>query len=86
MTRLAAHVPVRLPQIREGRTVTTTRPTNMEALMGQMVGSEHVADPCMHCTAGSGVWTECITVDGMFTGSCANCHYGSEGTRCSFRK
>ena len=82
MTRLAAHVPVRLPQIREGHIVTTTRPMNMEALIGQMVGSEHVADP----TAGSGVWTECITVDGMFTGSCANCYYSSEGTRCSFRK
>jgi hypothetical protein len=58
----------------------------MEAFLAQMVGTEHVTDPCAHCAPGSGVFAECVTVDGLFGGSCANCHYGSEGACCSFRK
>jgi len=26
-----------------------------------------------------------VLVAGQLRGSCANCHYGSEGARCSFR-
>jgi hypothetical protein len=86
MTRLVAQVPVRAAEVRENRTVSTGRSSNMEALLGQMVGTEHDTDPCTHCTSSSGVFTQCVTVAGLFTGSCANCHYGSEGARCSFRK
>jgi hypothetical protein len=86
MARLAAQVPVRVPKACEGYMATTSRLANMEALLGQMVGTEHVTDPCAQCTAGSGVWVQCVTVLNIFTGVCANCHYGSEGTRCSFCK
>ena len=58
----------------------------MEAFLAQIVGTEHAADPCTHCASGSGVFAQCVTVEGLFSGSCANCHYGSEGARCSFRK
>lgn len=86
MARLVVMVPVRVPQLREGRTVNYGRNTNVEAAMAQNAGTEHVTDACLHCAGGSGVWTECVTVSGLLTGSCANCHYGSEGARCSFRK
>ena len=38
----------------------------------------------MHCERGDGPWDQCIIVPGFFGGSCANCHYGGEGTHCSF--
>ena len=86
MIRLSALPPVRVPEVREGRTITTGRSSNIEAFLAQMVGTEYVADPCNHCASGSGVFTQCVTVNGLFAASCANCHYGSEGARCSFRK
>jgi hypothetical protein len=27
-----------------------------------------------------------VVVSGLLLGSCANCHYGGEGGRCSFRR
>jgi hypothetical protein len=84
MVRLAALPPLRVPVLRPGRTSNPARPSNLEAEFGQATGQVRVAR-CTHCAGGSGVWTECVVVAGFFGGSCANCHYGSEGARCSFR-
>lgn len=85
MTRLAALPPLRAPALRAGRTTNPARPSNLEAEIGQMVGQVQPLG-CTHCVGGSGTWTQCVVVPGFFGGSCANCHYGSEGSRCSFRK
>ncbi len=86
MTALAAMSPVRNPRTREGRTPKIhSRSANMEAYIGQIVGNVN-RPQCSHCTNGSGVWASCITVEGYFNGSCANCHYNNEGVRCSFSK
>jgi hypothetical protein len=82
--RLAALPPLRVPVLRPGRTSNPARPSNLEAEFGQATGQVRVPR-CTHCAGGSGVWTECVVVAGFFGGSCANCHYGSEGGRCSFR-
>ncbi|KIN06563.1 hypothetical protein OIDMADRAFT_176614 [Oidiodendron maius Zn] len=84
MTRLIAQSPVREPKVHKGRTVTTSRSSNIEAFLAQMVGTEHATDPCTHFASSSGVFAQCVTVTGLFLGSCAKCHYGSEGARCSF--
>lgn len=78
-------VPVCAAAVHQGHTHTTTRPVNLEALFGQLTGQVN-AVPCQHCARGFGVWTQCVSVAGFFRGSCANCHYGSEGARCSLRE
>jgi hypothetical protein len=85
MVALAAINPQRAPVLRPGRTVTTNRPTNLEAYYGQYTGQVN-ASGCTHCAGGSGPWTLCVSVAGHFRGSCANCHYGTEGAPCSLRK
>jgi hypothetical protein len=75
----------RVPVLRPGRTTNPRRPANLEAELGQFTGQVH-ASGCTHCAGGAGVWTVCVVVAGFFGGSCANCHYGSEGARCSLRK
>src|SRR5579871_5472142 len=42
--------------------------------------------PCISCSKGSGPFPVCVTVTDALRGSCASCHYGGEGSRCSFRK
>lgn len=32
-----------------------------------------------------GPWEECVVAVGFSGGACANCHYGGNSTRCSFR-
>jgi hypothetical protein len=56
----------------------------MEAIVGQMVGQVSVP-ACTHCTGGHGPWTLYVIVPGRFRDSCANCHFGSQGRRCSLR-
>jgi hypothetical protein len=87
MVALAAMPTVRNPVLRPNRSANTGRPSNMEALLGHMVGEEE-ATGCKHCTRArpAGVWAACVTVNGYFGGSCANCHYNNEGIRCSLRK
>ena len=85
MTSLLALPFLRAPAPRPGRNPHTNRPSNLEAWLGQVTGQVQVPG-CGHCMAGSGQWPECVTVAGHFGDSCANCHYGSEGARCSFRK
>ena len=85
MTALSLLAPCRALVLRAGRTTTLTRPTNLEAALGQATG-QVAAQGCTHCAGGFGAWVVCVVVPGFFGGSCANCHYGSEGSRCSLRK
>jgi hypothetical protein len=84
MAALSLLAVVRAPVLRPNRTTNPARPTNLEAELGQLTGQVQVP-MCTHCVGGSGPWTECVVVAGFFLGSCANCHYGSEGHRCSLR-
>jgi hypothetical protein len=71
--------------LREGREIVLDkRAVNQEAAMAQLRG-QVCADACEHCKKGSGPFESCVVLRGFFKGSCANCHYGSEGKRCSFR-
>ncbi|KAF7907008.1 uncharacterized protein EAF01_004595 [Botrytis porri] len=61
------------------------RPANLEAALAQTVG-QVATTPCRHCGEGNRYWTECVVVAGELGGRCANYHYGSEGSTCSFRR
>lgn len=67
------------------RTVNlTARAANVESALAQARGVV-AAQPCTSCARGGGPFSECVVLAGQLLGSCANCHYGSEGARCSFR-
>lgn len=57
----------------------------MEAALAQMTGQLQSVS-CAHCSKGNGPWDSCVVADQFLNGSCGNCHYGSEGARCSLRK
>ncbi len=79
--------PLRGPVPRPGRNPHTNRPSNLEAWLGHVAGQVQAPGAeCRHCVGGYGQWVGCVTVTGHFGGSCTNCHYGSEGARCSLRK
>ncbi|RQM04656.1 hypothetical protein DH86_00004355, partial [Scytalidium sp. 3C] len=85
--QLASMPVVRVPVLRTGRTVVAGRVQNNEAHIAQMRGVENVGDMvCRHCKAGHGPWAACVSVNGLFAGSCCNCHYNSSGARCSIRQ
>ena len=85
MSALSRLPAVRSPVLRPGRTINTGRPTNLEALLGQFTGQLNSPE-YTHCAGRSGTWRACVSVPGFFGSSCTNCHYGSEGRRCSLRK
>jgi hypothetical protein len=70
--------PRRMPVLRPGCTTTRSRPSNLEVELDQVTGHGHGSE-CIQFVGGSGVWTACVVVASFFGGSCANCHYGSEG-------
>jgi len=73
--------------LRPGKAFKMGRPWNEEAWLGQERGTEQTGtNQCSHCTRVFGTLTTCITVMGQFGPSCANCHYKSEGSRCSIRQ
>ena len=84
-TTLAALPLLRAPVPRPGRNPHKNCSANLEAWLGQVTGQVQALG-CRHCVSGFGQWTLCVTVAGHFGGSCANCHYGDKGRRCSFRK
>ncbi|CAG8983614.1 hypothetical protein HYALB_00004636 [Hymenoscyphus albidus] len=56
MISLAGLVAVRSATLRPGRTISTARPTNLEALLGQLTGQVNTPG-CTHCAGGSGAWS-----------------------------
>ncbi|UPX20774.1 uncharacterized protein EKO05_0010994 [Ascochyta rabiei] len=57
---------------------------NLESALAQVVGRVAPTE-CDSCQRAAGLYTTCVVVTGQLLDSCANCHYGSEGARCSFR-
>ena len=84
MTALAALPRVRGIVLRPSRAVNWARGVNQEAVLAQTRGAPPPT-PCASCARGAGPFTTCVVVAERLGGSCANCHYGSEGTRCSLR-
>ena len=81
----------KLPRLRE-LTLRTGRDClnlytkkNHEAALGQTRG-ETTTVSCERCLKNNGPFTECVLVPGRFAGACCNCHYSSQGVRCSFRR
>ncbi|KAI9646436.1 hypothetical protein NHQ30_004428 [Ciborinia camelliae] len=72
------------PKIRPGVTLRSARSSNMEAWLAQFVGKVNTP-PCSHCFGWAGPFVKCVSVSRMLGGSCANCHYGGVGQRCSLR-
>ncbi|OAF56004.1 hypothetical protein VC83_07957 [Pseudogymnoascus destructans] len=60
------------------------RVQNLEAAVAFTAG-EVAQPPCTDCDRGHGQFVECVSVVGFLHGSCANCHFGGEGKRCSLR-
>lgn len=84
MSELIAQPRVRGVFLRPGKVLKINRKPNQDAALGFTRGEK--AEPaCTSCKTGCGPFTECIVVPNMYKGSCTNCHYGSEGVRCSFR-
>ena len=84
MTELIQQPRVRGVLLRHSKTLQFNRTTNRDAILAFTRGE--VAEPaCTTCEAGAGPFTQCVIISEMFKGSCTNCHYGSEGARCSFR-
>ncbi|KAH7351365.1 hypothetical protein BKA65DRAFT_583794 [Rhexocercosporidium sp. MPI-PUGE-AT-0058] len=84
---LALHglVAVRAAVLRPGRTFSGGRSSNLEAQLVQITG-QVVLPGCEHCQKGAGLWTLCVQNPRFLGKSCGNCHYSSEGARCSLRR
>jgi hypothetical protein len=58
---------------------------NLEASLAYLRG-ELQEPECIHCSKkNSGPFRRCIVVKGLVGGSCTNCRYNEEQTRCSLR-
>jgi hypothetical protein len=83
-TALALLPSLRAAEARSDKTLDLLRSSNREAYLVQCVGVLQ-ATPCKSCSKGLGPWKQCCVVADFLRGSCANCHYGGEGKRCSLR-
>jgi Protein of unknown function (DUF3716) len=85
-TGLARLPSARRPELRPARGVPNlTRMGNREAIVAQSVGAP-APSPCGLCAKSGGPWTSCVVVAGFLRGSCANCHYGGSGVKCTLRQ
>jgi hypothetical protein len=85
-TGLARLPALRRPELRPARGVPNlTRMGNREAILAQSVGAP-APSPCGLCTKNGGPWTSCVVAAGFLRGSCANCHYGGSGVKCTLRQ
>jgi hypothetical protein len=76
--------PRRTPVPRELSTlINTTRSSNYEAYLMQAVGDSR-DNAYRNYKKDNGPWEGCITLDGFFGDSCANCYFNSIDQRCSF--
>jgi hypothetical protein len=74
-------------QLRAGATLKGLEKgkANLEASIAYLRG-ELQEPECIHCSKeNSGPFRRCIVVKGLFGGSCTNCRYNEEQTRCSLR-
>jgi hypothetical protein len=86
MRALAAMETQRRVELRSRNgTLNLRRKINREAVLAQAVGEVNQR-ACSSCSEGYGPFTVCVVVPGHMSGSCANCHYNSSGTRCNLRR
>jgi hypothetical protein len=81
------HREVRELQLRAGATLKGLEKgkANLEASLAYLRG-ELQEPECIHCSKkNSGPFRRCIVVKGLVGGSCTNCRYNEEQTRCSLR-
>jgi Protein of unknown function (DUF3716) len=84
-TGLAAQPALRRPETRAAQgALNLDRMGNREAFLVQASGNA-VPSACGLCAKRKGPWTECVVATGYLGGSCANCHYGAGGSKCSLR-
>jgi hypothetical protein len=77
--------PLRRPIMRPSQgAINSDRMVNREAFLAQAVGAV-APRACRRCARSNGPWTLCVVATGYLSDSCANCHYGSTGHKCSFR-
>ena len=74
-------------ELRWGRNqINLFYPPNCEATLAYSRGQvRDGVQACRDCKRGRGPFVECVILKGYLKGSCSNCHYSSEGTRCSLR-
>jgi hypothetical protein len=84
ITALAQMPSARAAEQRTTKALDLQRNSNRESYLAQCIGAVQTA-PCKSCNKGQGPWKDCVVVPGFLNGSCANCHFGGEGTRCSLR-
>ena len=68
-------------RLREGvleERISTSRPQNIEALLGYSRG-EVAHQACDQCAASLKPFAHCVIVNGFFQNSCSGCHYNSTG-------
>jgi hypothetical protein len=68
---------------KDGLKLNYHRRSNVEAILGQVVGDEP-PQPCKCCRKGYGPWETCVVLEGHLCGSCTNCWYNASGSRCTF--
>ncbi|KXX74932.1 hypothetical protein MMYC01_207828 [Madurella mycetomatis] len=83
---LLRDIEMNLDQHNHSRVLNWDRPTNREAALMQVTGWDPDISECVSCQGNTGPFLNCIVSDICGNGSCANCHYNSEGKRCSFRQ
>jgi Protein of unknown function (DUF3716) len=74
-------------KFRPGRVeINLFKPQNCEAALAYSHGQVmEGAKACRSCKTGRGPFAKCVLIKAHLKESCSNCHYNSEGTRCSFR-
>jgi hypothetical protein len=86
-TLFSNHEPIRELALRPGSTLKSLEKgkANLEASIAYLRGDLQEPE-CIHCSEKrSGPFRRCVVVKGHFGGSCTNCRYNEEQTRCSLR-
>lgn len=70
--------------IKPNKVINWARAVNREAGLIQITGDKKTT-PCNFCAKGAGPFEGCFTAgNDIAQGACGNCHYNSEGRRCTF--
>ncbi|KAE9372264.1 hypothetical protein N431DRAFT_239219 [Stipitochalara longipes BDJ] len=81
------HRPMRDLELRAGAALKGLEKgkANLEAGLAYLRGEKQEPE-CIHCSEkNSGPFRHCVVMKGYFGGSCTNCRYNEEQTRCSLR-
>ncbi|KAL2010019.1 hypothetical protein VTN00DRAFT_5826 [Thermoascus crustaceus] len=73
-TKLATLPVIREVALRRGANFTGNSVIGQESFLAQAAGIRN-KPACRSCAKGAGPFAKCVSVEGFFKGSCANCHY-----------